>query len=81
MSNVADKIIKKIKDNVSTKEYILLNHENGDFDIGYDEHYILSCLEIELASGADLENFSLYYGDKKQIVEEKVVSNEYKIRD
>lgn len=80
MSDVAEKIMKKIKSG-KPKEYILLNHENGEFDLGYDKHYIISCLEVAIEAGADLENFSLYYGDKKEILEVEVVTNEYQIRD
>lgn len=55
------------------KEYVLLNHEDGTFNIGYDKKYILNCLKLEIEQkNADLENFTLFYGEKKEL---KTVEN------
>ena len=63
------------------KEYILLNHDTGEFDIGYDKAYILAVLDGHLKDGTDIEDMSLYFGDKKEIIEKEVISHEYQIKD
>ncbi len=60
------------------KEYVLCNHETGEFFLGYKKEYIEGVIDTQIKAGADLENLSLYLGDKKVIdenVEEKIVYN------
>ena len=60
------------------KKYILLNHEDGTFNIGYDKNYILNVLKSEIEEkNADLENFSLLYGEKRELKEVKNVIVDY----
>lgn len=60
------------------KEYILLNHEDGTFDIGYDKNYILNVLKLAIQEkNADLENFTLFFGEKKELKEVKNVIIDY----
>ena len=61
------------------KMYILLNHETGEFFIEYSPTKIMQEVEDTVAGGTDLENLSLYFGERKQIIERKIESSIYTI--
>ncbi len=63
------------------KEYILLNFDTGEFDLGYDPKYVLSIMEQKIKEGIDIQDMSIYLADRTDIIETVRTVSEYKIKD